>query len=173
MSATDTPAKWEEAASIALSEVFAKVNELDASAVSLETLRDALDAFIQESFGKEHTAADVSGTYWCNVGAESVVLSGTVTGEVLTHDECWKVLCAKQYDYGPNNILRFSRPGLPGGLLVRCWDKVARLLNLRDRGVAPQNESLRDSFLDLTNYAAIGLMVERDWFLLPLDPPQS
>jgi hypothetical protein len=167
------PTNWEDAASIALGEVFETLATLDVSAVDLETLRDALDAFIMESFGKEHTPAEVSAAYWRNIGAEAVALSGTVTGEILSMDECWKVLCAKQYDYGPNNILRFSRPGLPGGLLVRCWDKVARLLNLRDRGVAPQNESLRDSFLDLTNYAAIGLMVERDWFLLPLNPPQQ
>lgn len=165
----DVPEYWEEAARIALGEVFSSAGDLDRANVTLESLRDTLDSFIQESFGLEHTDGDVSENYWRGVGGEAVVLSGLVTDDELTHDECWRVLCAKQYDYGPHNILRFSRPGLPGGLLVRCWDKVARLLNLRDRGAAPQNESLRDSFLDLTNYAAIGLMVERDWFLLPLE----
>jgi hypothetical protein len=39
------------------------------------------------------------------------------------------------------------------------WDKTARLNHLIDNGATPENESLRDSFLDLLNYAAIALMV--------------
>jgi hypothetical protein len=39
------------------------------------------------------------------------------------------------------------------------WDKTARINNLIDTGATPENESLRDSFLDLMNYAAIALLV--------------
>ena len=36
--------------------------------------------------------------------------------------------------------------------------------NLIDKGVDPQNESLRDSFIDLLNYSAIAIMVlENKW----------
>jgi hypothetical protein len=43
-------------------------------------------------------------------------------------------------------------------------DKIARINNLLDKGVSPQNESLRDSFIDLLNYSAIAIMVlEGDW----------
>ena len=39
------------------------------------------------------------------------------------------------------------------------WDKLARINNLIDSGAEPENESLRDSWIDILNYAAIGLLV--------------
>lgn len=72
--------------------------------------------------------------------------------------EAHRLLLKKQADYGPTNVSR--SPGGPlNGLRVRLWDKVARLNNLVDGGAEPENESLRDTFLDLLNYGAIGLMV--------------
>jgi len=69
-----------------------------------------------------------------------------------------RVLVLKQTDYGPSNIA--NAPGGPlNGLRVRIFDKVSRINNLLDTGAEPQNESLKDSFLDLANYAIIGLMV--------------
>jgi hypothetical protein len=51
-------------------------------------------------------------------------------------------------------------PGGPlNGLRVRMWDKTARINHLIDSGATPENESLRDSFLDLLNYSAIALLV--------------
>jgi len=68
------------------------------------------------------------------------------------------VLISKQRDYGPYNISR--APGGPlNGLRVRIFDKVSRINNLIDTGATPENESLRDSFLDLANYGVIALMV--------------
>lgn len=68
------------------------------------------------------------------------------------------VLVKKQNDYGPTNISR--SPGGPlNGLRVRIHDKVSRINHLIDSGVAPENESLRDSFLDLANYSIIAMMV--------------
>lgn len=68
------------------------------------------------------------------------------------------VLLKKHRDYGPTNISR--SPGGPlNGLRVRMWDKLARINNLIDSGAEPENESLRDSFLDLMNYAAIAQVV--------------
>jgi hypothetical protein len=44
------------------------------------------------------------------------------------------------------------------------WDKIARINNLVDNNKNPNNESLRDSFLDLLNYSAIALMVlDNNW----------
>jgi hypothetical protein len=44
------------------------------------------------------------------------------------------------------------------------WDKIARINNLVDNDKNPNNESLRDSFLDLLNYSAIALMVlDNNW----------
>lgn len=76
-------------------------------------------------------------------------------------DEAGNLLIRKHKDYGPLNISR--SPGGPiNGLRVRMWDKMARINNLVDNGATPENESLRDSFIDLLNYAAIAIMVLED-----------
>ena len=77
--------------------------------------------------------------------------------------EAMTVLLKKHADYGPKNIA--LSPGGPlNGLRVRMWDKMARINNLVDNGVKPENESLKDSFLDLANYAIIAMIVlDGDW----------
>ena len=78
-------------------------------------------------------------------------------------DTSGNVLLSKHRDYGAKNISQ--SPGGPlNGLRVRMWDKTARINNLIDSGATPENESLKDSFLDLMNYAAIALLVlENKW----------
>lgn len=69
-----------------------------------------------------------------------------------------ELLLSKHRDYGPTNISR--APGGPlNGLRVRIHDKTARINHLVDSGADPENESLRDSFIDLANYALIALLV--------------
>jgi hypothetical protein len=73
------------------------------------------------------------------------------------------LLLKKHRDYGPTNI-----SGAPGGALnglrVRMHDKLARINHLMDNGATPENESLRDSFIDLANYSIIALMViDKHW----------
>ena len=84
-------------------------------------------------------------------------------------DSAGNLLISKHHDYGPKNIAH--SPGGPlNGLRVRMWDKVARINNLIDSKVAPSNESLRDSFIDLLNYSAIAIMVlDKKWPELPND----
>ena len=73
------------------------------------------------------------------------------------------LLVKKHQDYGPKNISQ-SPGGALNGLRVRMHDKLARINNLLDSGATPTNESLGDSFIDLLNYAAIGIMVlEGTW----------
>ena len=66
----------------------------------------------------------------------------------------------KQLDYGPGNI---AMTGVYG-LAVRLSDKVARLLNLSAGGRSPRvrDESLRDTFEDVLNYAVFGIMLLND-----------
>ena len=73
------------------------------------------------------------------------------------------VLLQKHKDYGPKNIAQ--SPGGPlNGLRVRMWDKFARINNLIDSGATPENESLKDSFLDMANYAIIAMLVlDGEW----------
>lgn len=79
--------------------------------------------------------------------------------EVQTRfDELRDLLLKKHADYGSKNISQ-SPGGALNGLRVRMWDKQARINNLVDSGAEPENESLRDSFVDLANYAIIGLLV--------------
>jgi hypothetical protein len=73
------------------------------------------------------------------------------------------VLLSKQKDYGPKNISQ--SPGGPlNGLRVRMHDKLARINHLIDTGAKPEHESLKDSFLDMANYAIIAMLVlDEEW----------
>jgi hypothetical protein len=79
----------------------------------------------------------------------------------ITFDEAEKLLLKKHKDYGPKNISG-SPGGAINGLRVRIHDKLARINNLYDTGSTPENESLRDSFIDMANYAIIALLVLDD-----------
>lgn len=68
------------------------------------------------------------------------------------------VLISKQADYGPRAI--GQAPGGPTlGVLVRAHDKLERLAHLTAKDGIAKNESIRDSWADLANYAVIGLLV--------------
>lgn len=73
-------------------------------------------------------------------------------------NEAHNLLLSKHRDYGPTNISR-APGGAINGLRVRIHDKTARINHLIDHAGDPQHESLRDSFIDLANYAIIALMV--------------
>lgn len=78
-------------------------------------------------------------------------------------EDALQLLLKKHHDYGPLNIAR-APGGALNGLRVRKWDKLARINNLLDSGAEPENESLRDSFLDDLNYSAIAMMVlDGEW----------
>lgn len=158
---------WEDEAAEALGRVYG-VTFADDATVDLDGLQTRLNHLIDTTFGKTGIDGHVIVAGWLDIGSYALQYSNSLYPNPLTFDECYETLVKKHVDYGPFNILRFSEPGAPGGLLVRTWDKVARIVNLTERGIDPENESLRDSFLDLVNYSAIGLMVERDAFRLPL-----
>lgn len=78
----------------------------------------------------------------------------------VVYDYARIVLLSKHKDYGPLNIAN-APGGALNGLRVRIHDKTARINHLIDNAKYknPEHESLRDSFLDLMNYAAIALLV--------------
>lgn len=82
---------------------------------------------------------------------------------VRVADEVTQTIIRKQKDYGPNNI-RKSPFGPLIGLTIRIYDKVARLANLSTSSRKPENESLRDTFLDIAGYGIIGLMILDETF---------
>ena len=73
-------------------------------------------------------------------------------------DEAVEILIKKHEDYGSENISR-APGGAINGLAVRLHDKVARLANLTETGRDANYESLRDTFIDISNYGLIGIMV--------------
>lgn len=78
------------------------------------------------------------------------------------------ILLKKHKDYGPYNIAH--APGGPlNGLRVRMYDKLSRINNLLEYNHdTPNYESIEDSFVDLANYAIIGLLVQKgQWEGLP------
>lgn len=79
-----------------------------------------------------------------------------IAHEFYQHGE--DVLVKKQSDYGPKNIA-MAPGGALNGLRVRMHDKLSRINHLIDSGATPENESLKDSFLDLANYSIIAMMV--------------
>lgn len=84
--------------------------------------------------------------------------------------DMWQTHLDKNHDYSPANILLTGTTGL----VTRIWDKTARLLNLTGfkfkailhEGVNPpknpKNESIEDTYRDLTVYGVIGILLLRD-----------
>lgn len=71
------------------------------------------------------------------------------------------IMLRKHADYGPNNIAK-APGGAMNGLIVRMHDKMTRLGHLYYKNTdTPNYESIEDTFLDLANYAIIGLLVQR------------
>lgn len=76
-----------------------------------------------------------------------------------------ELICSKHHDYGDGNILTFGMQGV----FVRLSDKCERLKNLTRGDIAPRNESLVDTYLDIVGYTVIATMLKAETFELPLD----
>ena len=63
----------------------------------------------------------------------------------------------KQRDYGKLNIAKFGQIGV----LVRASDKIERLTTLIQSGKLPSNESVEDSWQDLSVYGAIARVINK------------
>lgn len=71
------------------------------------------------------------------------------------HNESLELFTRKNADYGD----AFATYG-PVGVIVRMGDKIQRLLSVSKKGVAlVDSESLRDTLIDLHNYAAMAVML--------------
>ena len=71
------------------------------------------------------------------------------------HEEAMEIFKKKNSDYGDS----FANYG-PVGAIVRMGDKINRLANITKSGVTLVNdESIRDTLIDLHNYAAMAVML--------------
>lgn len=95
-----------------------------------------------------------------------------------TMDEAFDLFCIKQHDYGDANIrlglnLRSSQTSeslansrfAQMGIAIRMNDKISRLLNLYKNGIEDTpavNETVKDTVMDIVNYACILQTVRKD-----------
>lgn len=73
--------------------------------------------------------------------------------------ECKKVFEKKNKDYGD----AFAQHGTVG-VLVRISDKLSRFTNISKKGleISVSDETLKDTLMDLHNYAAMAIMCMED-----------
>ena len=83
-------------------------------------------------------------------------------------DEQFELFCKKHLDYGMGNISQGTNLETPdekefaiSGLFFRLNDKVNRWKNLLVNKREANNESLVDTYQDITNYGIIAQLVER------------
>jgi hypothetical protein len=166
------PTTWDDAARRVVFQIF---NHSFSTWDRMSDVREYLDYLIDEigPESKKEISGAVAAEYWAILGRTAAVVAEKVNvfEEIDDNLNYWvdaisRILVKKQRDYGHHNIARFGR----AGLLVRMHDKVARLENLLQDGKSPENESVVDNFIDVIGYASIGIMWERNWFLLPLAP---
>ena len=74
-------------------------------------------------------------------------------------DEAQDILLGRQKDYGPGNIAN-AYPDPLTALIVRMGDKTERIKHLLSKGGGTYGERMRYSWIDLANYALIGVMVQ-------------
>jgi hypothetical protein len=152
---------WNQASLSALENIFSLV--IRSKEESSVRVRNTLDEFIRNLYDRQGGRERAMAWFGC-IGADALA-TASARGITFTVADVHKVLVRKQRDYGPENIRRFGRQGL----MIRLHDKVARLENLDGGGRGPENESIIDTFLDIIGYCTIGIMWERDEFLLPLE----
>ena len=116
--------------------------------------RDVVTSGFQDSFGNWHTVYEYEGKRHPSSERFHEVLR--VIGE--THD-------LKSKDYGRTddpfaNVRGSTEWGMPAwmGAMIRATDKLRRLQTYALKGELA-NESVRDAFIDLACYSAIGLVL--------------
>lgn len=115
---------------------------------AIETAK-AIGLDVREPSAKSILVEDICKTYGIETTAGREFLIIALENAVL--------MDRKQRDYGPGNISRHGTHGV----VIRMWDKMERLSNLfTNKRRKATNESIRDSFRDISNYAIIALMLE-------------
>jgi hypothetical protein len=126
----------------------------------LQSLQDMVEHLIE---GFDHVEAVHDTDAWALMAEDALDILYRL-GLTFDRPGFVKLVCRKQHDYGHENILKFG----VHGVIVRTWDKIARLQNLLGRSSAAANEPLADTLIDIVGYSVIGIMLEKNWFTLPL-----
>lgn len=82
----------------------------------------------------------------------------------IVANEIAELVIERQRKYGHDNINAFGEYGI----LVRVYDKHARIKNMIENDIKDTNEPKTDSWMDNGGYSILAVMLDRDWFKLPL-----
>lgn len=92
----------------------------------------------------------------------------TMAGFRQIQNEQYELFAKKMVDYSPANIMlggnvdvELDRHGSLRGIVIRMNDKINRLITIIVKGNTANNESAMDSFIDLSVYGMIALLVNR------------
>lgn len=83
----------------------------------------------------------------------------------IVQREARDLMVRKNKDYGTKNITEFGEVGL----VIRITDKINRLKHLvmGEQSRAVTGETVTDTWIDISNYSIIAVMIQRGWFELP------
>ena len=90
----------------------------------------------------------------------------TLMNSIKDHlNSSFSLFAQKQMDYGLGNVSLGGNKKLALlGVAIRLNDKIQRLLNILDKDQSPNNESLIDTAVDITNYGAIfNTLLKDEW----------
>lgn len=160
---------WNAAAATVVNLIFSIwMAEYSETKTGLARIRDTYNAIFSNFFQNPAAVAGAELSF-INLGAIAVAAGKTEFSDFYAAAEVTAIVCKKQADYGPENISKFGRDGI----LVRLHDKIARLENLTKSGHSPNNESIKDNFLDVVGYCVVAALWESGDFLLPLTVAES
>jgi len=155
MSVVEINDTWESSARSKVELIWQSPNVYNRDCVS--GLRNTMDYMIDTYF--DSSSLSPVENDWLVLARLSIDAS-----RELSLEHTWDTVCAKQRDYGPNNIARFGAKGI----ILRLHDKVARLENLLASGKDAANESIYDTYMDIVGYSVIGLMLIDGSFFFPM-----
>ena len=157
---------WNDAARYELE--FHDRNAMHASDFAIDSIRTRGPRLIEQA---QRENLNQTGAEW-RLG-HYLISTGTLGCRALKDRGDWDIdqmvdlLCSKQHDYGPGNILAFGILGVA----VRMSDKIERLNNLTRKissDPTPRNESLLDTLFDIVGYAVVTGMLIANHFTLEL-----
>lgn len=82
--------------------------------------------------------------------------SGPHPFQVIT-DEMYRLYVRKNHDYGNSFAIQFQKLGMASSI-IRLSDKLSRLESLHGKQAQVSDESIRDTLIDLANYAVLTIM---------------
>ena len=167
-----TPTSWNEASWKVLRWMASTEDEMkhlgdtDDRLIQLRHLQLNMAVYIKNMLKFGGSEAGISLLVGEAVKAGCVAIGHDIdTEESFDYGAMHGVLCRKQHDYGHENINLFGVVGV----CVRLCDKIARLMNLYENDIHPDNESVDDTWTDIVGYSVIAKMLEWDWFKLELE----